>query len=192
MRRKLVKKLIIPVVLLFTLAMAAVAYASTGYPWNDHAAPYDYLFGNHIDTHLQSQTIDKNKLEGFFYIQYTGNVVDGVPEAMHANCGADEADCFAGWKLNGLAVQATLLEKPEGMHPQWCVDLADIPRARGYSHFHWEGLPEHAGDLVEGATYDGYLLKLTAIDRFFFEHHGGFFVTPGIDTETHANVVTDC
>lgn len=186
------KKLIIPIVLLFTLTMVAVVSASTGYPWNDHAAPYDYLFGNHIDTHLQSQEIDKDKLQGFFYIQYTGNEVDGAPEARHADCGAHDAECTVGWKLNGIAVQATLLEKSEGMHPQWCVDPADIPRAPGYSHFHWEGMPEHAGGLVEGAAYDGYLLKLTAIDRFFFEHHGGFLVTPGIDTETHANVVTDC
>jgi hypothetical protein len=46
--------------------------------------------------------------------------------------------------------------------------------------------------LTVGAEYPGVLLKLTARETFFFEHHGGFLVTPGIDYETHANVVTDC
>jgi hypothetical protein len=67
-----------------------------------------------------------------------------------------------------------------------------MPNQPGFTHFHWLGQPEHAGGLVTGQTYDGYLLKLTATEAFFFDHHGGFEVTPGIDYETHANVVTDC
>ncbi|UCC50770.1 MAG: hypothetical protein JSV68_16895 [Anaerolineaceae bacterium] len=186
------KKFIIPVVLLLSFALVAAAYAANGYPWNDHAAPYDFLFGNHIDTHQQTQEIGKDQLAGFFYIKFTGEYVDGVPEAKHADCELDAVDCTVGWKLKGISAQATLLEKPEHGHPIWCIDPQDMPRSPGFSHFHWEGDPEHAGSLPDGAVYSGYLLKLTAQDRFFFNHHGGFLVTPGIDTETHANVVTDC
>ena len=129
---------------------------------------------------------------GFFYITYTGNTVQGAPEAMHGDCSAALADCTVGWKLKGIATQATLVAKPEMGHPVWCMDPADMPRAPGYSHFHWLGAPEHAGHLEIGATYSGYLLKLTAQDRFYFRHHGGTLVTPGIDTVTHANVMVGC
>lgn len=183
------KKFLILAVLLLSFAMAATAYAATGYPWSSHDAPYDYLFGNHIDTHQQSQLNGRDQLGGFFYIKYTGNEVDGVPEAEHGDCDAAAVDCTVGWKLKGVAVQATLLEKPASGHPIWEIDAKDMPKSPGYTHFHWEGAPEHAGGLVIGDSYDGYLLKLTAVDRFFFKHHGGFLVTPGIDTETHANIV---
>ena len=43
-----------------------------------------------------------------------------------------------------------------------------------------------------GETFAGYLLKLTAVDTFWFDHHGLFPVTPGIDFETHANLYTVC
>jgi hypothetical protein len=78
-----------------------------------------------------------------------------------------------------------------GSHPEWYIDPADLPPQPGYSHFHWLNESPHAGGLVIGQTYDGYLLKLTARDTFSFEHHGGFLVTPGIDEVTHANVVTE-
>lgn len=185
------KKFLILVVLLIGFAMVATAYAATGRLWDSHAAPYDYLFGNHIDTHQQSKLNGKDQLDGFFYIKFTGIEVDGVPEAEHGNCESATVDCTVGWKLEGVAVQATLVEKPQSGHPIWRIDSRDLPKSQGYSHFHWEGPPEHAGGLVVEKSYDGYLLKLTAVDQFFFKHHGGFLVTPGIDTETHANIVTD-
>jgi hypothetical protein len=179
-------------VLLLSFVMAATVYAANGYPWSSHAAPYDFLFENHIDTHQQSKLNDRDKLGGFFYIKYTGNEVDGVPEAEHADCDLKPDQCLAGWKLKGVKFQATLFDKPSMEHPLWCVNAEDLPRSPDYSHFHWLGDPEHAGDLQIGETYDGYLLKLTAQDRFFFKHHGGFLVNPGVDTETHANVRTNC
>ena len=185
------KKFLILAALFFSFAIVAVAYAANGYPWRSHAAPYNYLFENAIDTHQQSQKIGKDQLGGFFYIEFTGNEVDGVPEAVHANC-ETSADCTVGWKLKGVPVQATLFEQSEPGHPTWCIDPADMPRAPGYTHFHWQGDPEQPGGLSNGVLYDGYLLKLTAQDRFFFKHHGGFLVTPGVDTVTHANVITDC
>ncbi len=187
------KRLLIPIMMLLSLVLAATAYATTAYPWSNHAAPYDYLFGNQIDSHQQSQLNDKEQLGGFFYIKYTGSMIDGVPEAIHADCEKTPDDCTIGWKLKGVAVQATLLEKPDSGHPVWCINPDDGPRSPGFSHFHWEGDLDHtAGEEFDNKLYDGYLLKLTAVDQFFFQHHGGFLVTPGIDTETHANIVTDC
>ena len=183
-------RLLIFVILLLSLALAATAYAATGYTWNNHDAPYDYKFLNHIDTHQQSKLNGRDQLGGFFYIKFTGDVNEEyeVPEAEHANCNNVPDDCTVGWKLKGVSAQAKLLDKPAGKHPQWCVNPGAMPRSPGYTHFHWYGLPLHAGDLKIGDVYDGYLLKLTAVDRFWFDHHGGFLVTPGIDTETHANV----
>jgi hypothetical protein len=87
---------------------------------------------------------------------------------------------------------AVFLGHPSGGHPQWCVDPADLPREPGYTHFHWEDVSEHADGLEIDAAYDGFLMKLTAIDSFFFDAFGGFFVTPGIDTDSHLNIQTDC
>mgnify|MGYP003702812913 CR=1 FL=1 len=187
------KKFLILVVLLLSFAIVATAYGATGYPWRSHAAPYNHEFGNHIDTHQQSKLNRRGQLGGFFYIKFTGTeTADGDPVAEHAKCDKTPDDCSVGWKLKGVPVQAKLLAKPDGEHPQWCVEAKDIPQSPGYSHFHWLGPPEHAGDLKDGDIRDGYLLKLTAVDKFWFDHHGGFLVTPGIDTETHANVESPC
>jgi hypothetical protein len=186
------KKFLILVVLLMSFVLVATAYAATGYPWSSHAEPYDFLFGNHIDTHQQSKLNGKDQLGGFFYIKYTGNEIEGIPEAEHGDCDAAAVDCTVGRKLKGIAVQATLLDLPDSGHPIWEIDAKDMPKPPGYTHFHWKGAPEHASGLDNqdiGKSFDGYLLKLAAVDRFFFKHHGGFLVTPGIDTETHANIV---
>ncbi len=177
--------------LLMTVAAAAAAPA-TGYRWAGHDKPFDFLFGNHIDTHQQT-LLAGGHLQGFFYIRFTGEVTaDGVPEATHANCNNVPDECSVGWILHGVPVQATYLGHEHGQHPSWCVDPADLPAARGYSHFHWLNESPHAHDLTVGESYPGYLLKLTARDTFFFKHHGGFLITPGIETESHANVFTDC
>jgi hypothetical protein len=62
---------------------------------------------------------------------------------------------------------------------------------RAVTHFQWEGPPAHAHDIAIGTTSEGWL-GLTAVDSFFFKHHGGFAITPGIDSESHANTITDC
>lgn len=64
---------------LAALAMAllyAGLVSATNKVWNDHAWPYTFLFGNHIDTHqetylwktgfLREAGIDKGDLTGFF------------------------------------------------------------------------------------------------------------------------------
>ncbi len=177
------------IILLFT----GTAFAASSYRWRDHASPFDFLFGNHIDTHQQTKTTGAHFLNGFFYITFTGEeTTDGVPIATHGDCTTNPDECTVGWILQGKSISATLLEKEPGEHPVWCVDPADLPTQTGFSHFHWLGSPEHAGDLTVGQTYDGYLLKLTSRDTFFFDDHGGFLITPGIDELSHANIETDC
>ena len=106
----------------------------------------------------------------------------GLPDAKH---GTETA----GWVLDGFPVEgAVLIEHNPDEHPLWCLDPEDIPRSKGYTHFHWKG----AVTLVPGEPYDGYLLKLTAIDSFYFEHgSSSTAVTPGIDYISHENIEID-
>lgn len=177
---------------LFLMVTLAGSVMALGPNWNDHAAPFNFVFDNHIDTHQQSRLVRNQQLRGYLYIHYTGGEVEGVPTAHHGNCETMPEGCEVGWVLKGVPARARLLAKPEGDHPQWCLNSRAFPREAGYSHFHWLGAPEHAGELVVGEKYEGYLLKLTAVDAFFFEHHGGFLITPGVDLESHYNVATDC
>ena len=177
---------------LILILSATVAFADDGYPWRDHAAPFDYLFGNHIDTHQQAKVVGKDKLTGFLYIRYTDDVTeDGVSVAEHGNCSMS-GDCTVGWNMQGIATEAEYCGHPMDQHPTWAIDLDDMPQQPGFTHFHWKGAPEHAGGLAVGEVCEGYVLRLIAQDHFFFRHHGGFDITPGIDYESHANIVTDC
>jgi hypothetical protein len=180
-------------VVLTLLILGTQVVLAEGYPWRNHRAPFDFLFGNHFDTHQQSRWLDDGLLAGHFYIKFTGsNTPDGVPIATHGDCNKPTIDCTTGWMLNGISMMARYQGHGGGGHPTWCIDPDDLPAQPGYTHFHWLNESDHAGDLTVGETYEGVLLKLTARETFFFEHHGGFLVTPGIDYETHANIVTDC
>jgi hypothetical protein len=187
------KRLWFVVVIGIALLATTTALAGTSYPWRDHAAPFDFLFDNHIDTHQQGKLIDQGMYKGFFYINFTGELTeDGTPIAMHGNCTQMQDDCTVGWLLKGVPMQAEYLGHEMDQHPTWCVEPADLPKEPGYSHFHWLNESSHADGLAVGEVYDGYLLKLNAIETFFFDHHGGFLVEPGIDQITHMNVETDC
>jgi len=120
-----------------------------------------------------------------------GDDIDGVPVAEHANCGQSE-DCTVGWKLKGLNVAEAEYCGPSKGHPTWAIDPENMPRQPGHTHFHWLGSPEHAGNLSAGEVREGYILKLTARDHFYFKHHGGFDITPGIDYQSHTNIVPSC
>lgn len=188
-------KITISVIGLFAMLFLAVSpvMADFGLHWTDHAPPFDFFFDNHIDTHQQSRLVNRGKLNGFLYIRFTGDFTEeGIPIATHTNCSQMPGECIPGWRLYGVPIQATLLDHQEGQFPTWCVDPDDIPIQPGYTHFHWLGQPEHPGGLTVGQTYDGFLLRLTALETFFFDHHGGFLVVPDVDYESHANVVTDC
>ena len=188
------KRILLVILLLAVLAAlpneAVLAAAGTGYPWKDHAAPYTFLFGNHIDMHQQSQKIDGGLIQGFLYIRYTGETVNGIPVAEHTDCSMDPASCVVGWTFYGVPAQGTVVAMDEMGMAQFCASAATLRRLVGYSHFHWLGDPPDDMGLQVGQTYSGYLLKLTARATFYFRHHGDhlILVTPGVDTTSHANL----
>jgi hypothetical protein len=182
--------------------VAAAAFGSgpadaQGYPWRNHDAPYDFVFGNDIDNHQQTRLGASGGLQGFLYLTYTGAVTtDGYPVAVHADC-SQAAGCRVGWLLRGVPASAVFLFHATGDHPTWQIARPDIPQPGAYSHFHFLGMhPEQPGERL-----DGFLLELQAIDRFCFLHDaphaaadtcanlGGVRVTPGIDIATHLNIV---
>ena len=182
------------------LSEAGVAGATDLYPWRDHAAPFNFLFGNEIDSHQQTRQTGERKLFGFFYIQFTGVVTkDLYRVATHVDCNAATSDCTVGWTLAGQAVQGQFLYQVENDHPVFLVKRADIPQPGAFSHFHWLGSMPAAGGIA-----DGYLLQLTAVDKFCFIRHGaegatsartcrsngGVNVDLGTDIATHLNIVT--
>ena len=118
-----------------------------------HDAPYDFFFGNHIDTHQETKLKIKNdnpvSLKGFFYIIFTGDTdtVSGLPIARHPRgaghdeeCGADDIDCVAGWLIDAVPAKAKFLFH-SGVngndHPVWMVNRVDIPQPGSFTHFHW-------------------------------------------------------
>lgn len=178
--------------LALVVAIPAVAGAD-GYEWRDHRAPFDFKFGNHIDTHQQSQLTANKGLTGFLYITPSGaTTAEGVIIAKHGDCTKNPEGCTVGWKLHGLAKRATYCGHVSGQHPAWAIDPADMPRQRGFTHFHWLNQTPHHDGLVVDRLYEGHVLKLTAVETFVFDHHGDFLVEPGIDFETHANVFAAC
>jgi len=194
-------------VLLATMALfllgAAPATAIDLYPWNNHAAPYNFLFGNDIDLHQQTQLLADGSLAGYFYISFTGVVTkDGYRVATHVDCNA--APCTVGWTLSGQPRTGTFLYQVGTDHPVFLVNRLDIPEPGAYAHFHWL---DYTGTMPPvGVSVPGYLLQLSAVDTFCFIHdgaaaasarknrtcyaNGGIAVNLGIDIATHLNIVT--
>ena len=183
---KLNKKYTLCAVFIFFTVIVAFNVSAAGWPWQDHARPFDFEFGNHFDTHQQSRVAGNDKLVGFFYIVFTGyDEEEDLPVAEHSD---NDPDSTAGWVLDGVPVEgAILIERIPREHPIWCLDPEDIPRQPGYTHFHG------FGDIASiGGSNDGYLLKLTAIDSFVFVHGDDeFVITPGIDYASHYNIEID-
>jgi hypothetical protein len=161
--------------------------------WNDHLKPFDFMFGNHIDTHQQTMVLPNGQLKGFLYIEFTGEYTeDGYPVAAHTDCTIETAVCEVGWTWRGVPGEATFVYQESGDHPFWQVSSRnDIPQPGAFGHFHWLDQPEEAMDLMEGMTYEGYFLELTAKNTFVFRHGDEeILVTPGIDLATHLNIVS--
>jgi hypothetical protein len=176
-----------------------IAHAENGPPWSNHRAPFDFLFGNELDTHQQTQRLRDGSLSGFFYIHYTGVLTaDGLPVATHVDCNS-VADCVVGWRFDGLPSAAKLVLQPMEDHPIFWIGRADIPQPGAYSHFHWTGMAMPAPYV----NTSGFMLQLTAADRFCFIHHGaeaasgavscrdngGIKVERGTDLATHLNII---
>ena len=182
-----------------SVCWADTARATDLYPWRDHATPFDFRFGNDIDSHQQTRRTPDGGLFGFFYVRFTGVVTkDRYRVATHADCGA-VGDCTVGWTLNGKPLNATFLYQIPPDHPVFLVARQDIPQPGAFAHFHGLGATPSGGQ-----STSGYLLQLTAVDRFCFIHHGaegamsnrtcrdnaGVNVDLGIDIATHLNIVT--
>jgi len=154
-----------------TIVFADASDPDGEYPWKHHAAPYDYKFGNMIDSHQQS-FVDKtgNQLKGFIYIHNTNDdYAPGIPTADKAHC--KNQPCMVGWLIKGVKVSATLMKKGPRI---WLVDPNDLPKEKGYTHFHWicekgdDECPHSAHDLVVGQEYSGFLMKRIAPAPFFW------------------------
>lgn len=115
-----------------------------GRVWQDHAKPYTFLTGTHIDTHLEVRLMKDGNLKGFLYVVWRDEDGDGVtdidpvsglPEAKHCTNQADyDAGCFAGWTVvaepcireyNGCTA-AVLYHNAD--HPVWLIGAPDDPR----------------------------------------------------------------
>lgn len=176
---------------------AGSAAAAAGAAWSNHAAPLDFKFGNEIDAHQQSQVRRNGDLAGFLYIRFSGvTTADGYRVASHADCNA-MPDCRVGWTMLGKPRDAAFLYHAMDDHPVYLIDRSEIPQPGAFAHFHRVG----AGEDSSGA---GYVLQLTAVDKFCFLHHdgdmaescktceqnGGVAITPGLDIASHLNIVT--
>lgn len=127
------------------------------------APPYDFQFGNHMDTHVQLELKTNKgmpkKLRGALYIYFTGEIdeASGLPVARHPRggmhgevCGVSPITCLVGWDIKGKPGAAKFLYHA-GVnhmdHPVWMVNRAEeasapaagmvIPQPGSFSHFHW-------------------------------------------------------
>lgn len=181
-------------VLLAAFSIAATSALAGSYPWRDHEKPFDFRFGNHFDTHQQTRVLKNGDLFGFLYITYIpGETIGGIPVAAHCDGATPAEACQVGWMIRGKWIgddRQPMFVYHNDDHPIWLVQSrSDIPQPGSFSHFHWLGPPDAAGDLVPGVAYDGYMLELKAVETFYFRHSGeDVLVRPGIDTSTHVNL----
>lgn len=144
-------------VALLTALYGAAVQAGPTWPGNVcpgdefHAAPFDFLFGNHIDTHIQLNLRTKRdgsprRLWGAFYIIFTDDQgvplgidpVSGLPIARHPRgtnedhdetCGVSpNIECVVGWRMVGRPGAAKFVSH-SGVngndHPIWLVNRAE-------------------------------------------------------------------
>ena len=99
-----------------TAQLGLAAHAAEPYPWGQRQAPFDFQFGNEIDTHQDAVARD-GSIFGFFYVRFTGLVTqDGYPVATHVDC-STMPDCSVGWRLDGKPVKASFRASPDARPP---------------------------------------------------------------------------
>jgi len=172
----------------------------TGYKWNGHKGKFNFTFGNLIDNHQQTRFLKNGALQGYIYIQFTGDYIDGVPVARRANCNDPTLDCRVGWEVIGIPVRgAKLIQRGPRL---WELDPAFLPADSEFVHFHWTILetydpnpPKPCGLITkaenENMSYNGYLFKRTAVTTFYWlggnpDKENGRLVTAGVDL--HSNI----
>jgi hypothetical protein len=130
-------------------------WSVTAFADDFHDARYNFLFGNHIDTHQKTRLEKKSgnpvRLSGFFFIKFTGEIDPGskLPIAVHpsgSECEDEEdreedgVDCVVGWLINAVPGEAKFLYHT-GVngddHPVWMVNRVDIRQPGSFTHFHW-------------------------------------------------------
>ena len=142
--------------------------------WSDHAAPYTFLFGNHIDTHLETKLEvdgkDKGNLEGFFYVFFDQDG-DGAPEftegglpiARHCTMPEHYDRCQVAWvveakpcikEVNGCTAMFLYHQHD---HPVWLVGpqlrmaMGDAFLGGTRAEIPQPGAPSHFHWLTEGS-----------------------------------------
>jgi len=192
-------------VLLISICFSGVTAAKadgedTGYKWQNHAGKYNFIFGNLIDNHQQMRLLKNGALQGYIYIEFTGEYIDGIPVARRANCYDPSLDCRVGWEVIGVPVKgAKLIQRGPRL---WELDPAFLPADPEFVHFHWAKLnafdpnPKKPCGLVlkdenPDFSYNGYLFKRTAVTTFYWlggnpEKEKGRLVTQGVDL--HSNI----
>lgn len=174
--------------LIYTLAILIFnPWSFTALAADFQEAPYDFLFGNHIDTHqetkLKLKKGEPDSLKGFLYVIDTGKITDeGLPIYRHPSGGPGEEcgvsiDCEVGWKIKAKPGYAKFLYH-RGVngndHPVWMVNRVDIPQKGSFTHFHW--ITSTSTDL-RPVMVDGFCdknnagqletQKPTAVDEYF-------------------------
>jgi len=171
----------------------------TGYKWNNHEGKFNFTFGNLIDNHQQMRWLKIGALQGYIYIQFTGEYIDGVPVAKRADCTNPALDCRVGWEVIGVPVRgAKLVQKGPRL---WDMSQVSMPSDPEFLHFHWASLngspnpkkPCGLKTIAENPniSYNGYLFKRTAVTTFYWlggnpDKEKGRLVTPGVDL--HSNI----
>jgi len=200
------RKLLI-LVLLMSISLSGITTVKadgpdTGYRWNGHLGKFDFTFGNLIDTHQQMRWLKIGALQGYIYIQFTGDYIDGVPVARRADCTNPALDCRVGWEVIGVPVSgAVLVQKGPRL---WDMSGASLPADPEFVHFHWYHEdaydsnvdpynlnPKKPCGLIVGKEYSGFLFKRTAVTTFYWlggnpDKEMGRLVTPGVDL--HSNI----
>lgn len=188
------KKMFVIIILgLLLVSGATVARADApdlGFPWADHASPFSFKFNNLIDNHQQTRLLPNGRLQGYIYIQFTGEMKNGIPVARRANCDDPALDCRVGWEIIGIPVKgAHLIQKGPRL---WSFPAGALPADPQYVHFHWTGSPKKpCGLVLNDVAYNGYLFKRTAVTTFYWlggneDKETGRLVTPGLDL--HSNL----
>jgi hypothetical protein len=151
------KKILLLTAAAWFILLGASASWAQGYPWKNHAFPYDFHFGNHIDTHQQTRVQNNGDLFGYLYITFTGEITpEGLPVFEHCQLDTPPQACVAGWILRGKPGNETFVFR---MMSIWLVAGRSIFPAWRLRPFPLAGWASRdAGGLVQGRiTMDIFL-----------------------------------